>query len=169
MRNEKDIVKKLKEEIKKELDEVSDLQVENEGIRDDSVLTKKMFFNVKIMSEKIEKIDELMGELSKYEKVEPISSRDGTFTAYEKPIGMSGVDMDKVRATGLFMWFIENHPECLILDLRKAQEVTGLDLSGYAVRPAYKMYSVSKDEDYRYIAKIISDYRDEKQSMDYEE
>ena len=81
MKNEKEIIRKLKESIQNELDAVADLQVENEGLKKDSVLTSKLFSNVELMKKKIEKIDELMGELGEYEYVEPISSRDGTFVA----------------------------------------------------------------------------------------
>lgn len=152
----------LTEKIQNLLDEVADLQVENEEIQRDSVSTKRLIANTEKMEKKIDEIDELMGELSKQGHVEPISSRDGTFTAYEKTIGMSGVDMDAIMKTGLFEWFMKNHPECFVLDLRKAAAVLGQDLSGYALRPAYKMYTVSKDEDYRYIAELLAAYREEK-------
>lgn len=156
----------LTEKIQCLLDEVADLQVENEEIQRDSMSTKRLIANTKEMEKKIEEIDELMGELSKHGQVEPISSRDGTFTAYEKTIGMSGVDMDTIMNTGLFEWFMKNHPECFVLDLRKAAAVIGQDLSGYALRPAYKMYTVSKDEDYRYIAELLAKYRDEKREQE---
>ena len=152
----------LTEKIQCLLDEVADLQVENENIQHDSVSTRRLINNTVKMEEMMKEIDKLMGELSQYGHVEPISSRDGTFTAYEKTIGMSGVDMDAIMNTGLFEWFMKNHPECFVLDLRKAAAVLGQDLSGYALRPAYKMYTVSKDEDYRYIADLLAAYREEK-------
>lgn len=160
---------KLVEQIRCLLDEAADLQVENEDIQRDSSAVKRMTGNVEKIQSNINKIDELMGQLSEYGPVDPISSRDGTFTAYEKSIGMSGVDMNAIMNTGLFEWFMKYHPECFILDLRKAGEVIGMDLSGYAVRPAYKMYTVSKDEDYRYVAKILSDYKEEKIEREYQE
>ena len=153
---------KLIENIKELLNDTADLQVENEEIQHDSVSTKRMISNHEKMKANIEKIDDLMGELSEYGPVEPISSRDGTFTAYEKTIGMSGVDMDAIMNTGLFEWFMKYHKECFVLDLRKAAAVLGQDLSGYALRPAYKMYTVSKDEDYKYIAELLAAYREEK-------
>ena len=156
----------LTEEIQYLLDEVADLQVENENIQHDSMSTKRMISNHEKMRANIEKIDDLMGELSEYGPVEPISSRDGTFTAYEKTIGMSGVDMNAIMNTGLFEWFMKYHKECFVLDLRKAAAVLGQDLSGYALRPAYKMYTVSKDEDYKYIADLLAAYREEKKEQE---
>lgn len=154
MKNNKLIEKNLRDK----LNEAAQLNEENEGIMRESATAKILRRNDERIKQLIEQIDGLM---ALRDDPQPISSDDGTFTAYKKVIGMSGVDMEKVMATGLMAWFIQYHPECLVLDLRKAQAVLGCDLSGYAKRQAYAMYTVSKDEDYRYVAELLSDYHDE--------
>ena len=150
--------KNVEEMILARLNEIADLNEENEGIKRESSTLKRLIKNTDRISSLITEVDELMAER---DITTPISSRDGTFTAYKKRIGKSGVDMDAILQTGLFMWFAKNHPECLELNLKKAEMVTGLDLSAYAKRQAYDIYTVSKDEDYRYIAELLSDYHDE--------
>lgn len=150
--------KAIEKKILSRLDEAAELNEQNEGIMKESVTAKMLRRNDERIKSLFTEIDELM---ALRDDDQPISSSDGTMTAYKKVIGMSGVDMDKVMATGLMAWFIQHHPECLVLDLRRAQAVLGCDLSGYAKRQAYAMYTVSKDEDYRYIAELISDYHDE--------
>jgi len=150
--------KMIEKKIRNKLNEASELNEQNEGIMKESVTAKMLRHNDERIKQLIEQIDGLM---ALRDDPQPISSDDGTFTAYKKVIGMSGVDMEKVMTTGLIAWFIQYHPECLVLDLRKAQAVLGCDLSGYAKRQAYAMYTVSKDEDYRYVAELLSDYHDE--------
>lgn len=150
-------MKNIKGEVRRLLNRVAELNEENEGLKRESSAIRMIEKNNTEISSSIKKIDDLMSELETYE---PISSDDGTFTAYKKRIGKSGVDMDLVLNTGLFNWFVQNHPECLELNLRKAEAVLGVDLSAYAKRDAYDIYTVSTDEDYRYIAALLSDYHD---------
>ena len=104
--------------------------------------------------------------MEKYHIDEPVSSQDGTFVAYPKRVGMSGVDMDRVIQTGILDWFIANKLyQYLSLDLVKIRDELGMDLSGYALRDAYTKYTVSTDEDYQYVVKVIDEYREKKNAQ----
>ena len=152
----KDVGKRLAQ---KELDRIAEMNLRNESLIRDSILFRDIIKNnddIGVLKEKVASI------MEKYQIDEPVSSQDGTFVAYPKRVGMSGVDMERVMATGLFKWFMTHHPECFDLNLRKAEAVTGMDLSGYAIRDAYTMYSVSTDEDYQFVVKAIDEYREKK-------
>lgn len=150
--------KKLVDSIRDRLNEVAELSEENEGIVRESATVKRLYKNAERIEKLIVEVDDLMG---KRNESTPISSDDGTYTAYKQTIGASGVDMDALRKTGLIDWFYLNHPECLLLDLKMASEILGQSLAGYVKRPAYYQYNVSRDEDYRTMRKIISDYYDQ--------
>ena len=140
------------------LNEASDLQVENECIRNDSATTKRMFSNSERMEKIFKEVDDLMGELDQYGDPGRISSRDGSFVAYKKTVAQSGVDIDRLLETGIIDWFYNNAKQYLSLDLIRIRDELGLDLSAYALRPERKIFTVSKDEDYRYMMDIISKY-----------
>lgn len=150
--------KKLVDSIRDRLNEVAELSEENEGIIRESATVKRLYKNAERIEKLIVEVDDLMG---KRNESTPISSDDGTYTAYKQTIGASGVDMDAVRRTGLFEWFYKNHPECLLLDLKMASEILGQSLAAYVKRASYYQYNVSRDEDYRTMRKIISDYYDQ--------
>ena len=148
--------------VQSELDKMAEKNLKNEAVIRDSILFREVAKNNDEIDELSKKVSSIM---EKYQIDEPVSSQDGTFVAYPKRVGMSGVDMEKILATGLFQWFMMYHPECFILDLRKAEAVTGMDLSAYAIRDAYTMYSVSTDEDYQYVVKVIDEYREKKNAQ----
>ena len=148
--------------VQAELDKMAEKNLKNEAVIRDSILFREVAKNNDEIDDLSKKVSSIM---EKYHIDEPVSSQDGTFVAYPKRVGMSGVDMEKILATGLFQWFMTYHPECFVLDLRKAEAITGMDLSGYAVRDAYTMYSVSTDEDYQYVVKVIDEYREKKNAQ----
>lgn len=148
----------IKETIKNKMNLIAELNEENEGIKKESSSFKVVMKNSERISELVKEVDRLMESVDDYE---PISSDDGTFTAYRMRVAKNGVNMQQILSTGLFAWFVQYHPECLELNLKKAEEVTGLDLSAYAKRDGYNKYTVSTNEDYRYIMDLISDYHDQ--------
>ena len=141
-----------------ELDKMAEKNLKNEAVIRDSILFKEVAKNNDEIDDLSKKVSSIM---EKYQIDEPVSSQDGTFVAYPKRVGMSGVDMDRVIQTGILDWFIANKLyQYLSLNLIKIRDELGMDLSGYAIRDAYTMYSVSTDEDYKYMVNVIDRYRE---------
>ena len=151
--------KNIDQMIKDRLNNVAGRNLENEGLIHDSQTFKIVKRNTRLNEIDIKEIDELMAIR---DSNEPISSDDGTFTAYKKRVGQSGVDTERLLETGLIDWFYQNARQYLSLDLIRIRDELGIDLSAYAIRPAYDMYTVSTDEDFRYVLKLIEKYHEEK-------
>lgn len=149
--------KNIDQMIKDKLNEVAERNLENEGLIHDSQAFKIVKRNTKLNEIAIKEIDELMAIR---DSNDPISSDDGTFTAYKKRVGQFGVDVERLNQTGLIDWFYKNAREYLSLDLIKIRDELGIDLSAYAVRQAYDMYTVSTDENFRYVLKLLEEYHD---------
>ena len=146
-----------------ELDKMAEKNLKNEAVIKDSILFRDVAKNNDEIEDLKEKVSSIM---EKYHIDEPVSSQDGTFVAYPKRVGMSGVDMDRVIQTGILDWFIANKLyQYLSLDLVKIRDELGMDLSGYALRDAYTKYTVSTDEDYQYVVKVIDEYREKKNAQ----
>ena len=151
--------KNIDQMIKDRLNAVAERNLENEGLVHDSQVIKRIKKNTELNQIAIREIDDLMAIR---DSAVPISSDDGTFTAYKKRVGQSGVDMDRLSQTGLIDWFYANAKQYLSLDLIKIRDELGIDLSAYAVRQAYDMYTVSTDENFRYVLKLLEEYHEEK-------
>ena len=150
-RTEKKIVNRLTE--------IEDLMNENEIMLNDCISFRKATENNNRIAALNKEVEELM---QLRDSPVPISSRYGGIVASRKTIPRNGVDMEMLMRTGLYAWLWENHKDCFDLNLKKAEDVLGQDLSGYAKRGEYHRYIVTTDEDYKYIQSVIDDYYREK-------
>lgn len=147
--------------IKNYLNKIEEITNETDIMLNDCLTFRKAQENMEKADEYIAKVKELMAERGDDTN---ISSQYGDFIAYKQVIGRSGVNTKKLWETGLMMWFIMNHPECVTLDLRAAEKVLGQSLSAYAKRDAYCQYNVSTSDDYQYIQEVIEKYRQEREA-----
>ena len=152
-------LKDIDQMIKDRLNRVAERNLENEGLIHDSQVFKRVKKNNELNEMDIREIDDLMAIR---DSATPISSDDGTFTAYKKRVAQAGVDTNRLLNTGLIDWFYQNAKQYLSLDLIRIRDELGIDLSAYAMRQAYDMYTVSTDEDFRYVKKLIEEYHEKK-------
>lgn len=146
--------------IRKRMNEIAELGLRNEKLVHDSIAMSEVSRNTERICELEKEVIGLAGEAG---IDAPISSDDGTFVVYRKRVGQSGVDMEHVIRTGIIQWLAAEHPEFLVPDLVRIKEELGMDLSAYAKRPAYDMYTVSKDEDFRKVLDILERYKKKKE------
>lgn len=150
---------RMDRKIEKLMDDIAELNRENEDIIKDSVAFQKVRCNVSAIEEKMGLVSELMKARADNT---PISSADGTFVTYPMTVGQRGVEMQRFLESGLFMWLVKTHPEYLVPDLVKIRDELGINLSGFAAKPAHITYAVSKDEDFKKVLEIIERYKEER-------